>query len=252
MADVDAAMERLERAIGHTFADPTLLERALSHRSWCAEHPGHDSNERLEFLGDSVLGLVVTEHLFGRFPGLSEGELAKVRASVVSEPALAVFADAISLGEHLRLGKGEDADGGRAKSSILADALEALLGALWLDGAGRTVEVLILHHLAEAVEAASAAPGDADHKTRLQELAAREHLPAPRYELTASGPDHERVFEATVWFGDRRAGNGSGPSKKRAEQQAAARAHEFVATSQPPAAPDSARGPDRASEDAHA
>jgi ribonuclease-3 len=193
----------------------------MAHRSWCAETPGEGSNERLEFLGDAVLGLVVTDHIFRTYPELPEGELAKVRASVVNAEALAEVASELGLGPALLLGKGEDASGGREKPSILADAMEAVIGAVYLDGGWDAAAELIMGLLADRVEEGAAGPGGQDFKTRLQELAARQFEQLPRYEVTDEGPDHAKRFFATVLVGGVRRGRGEGRSKKQAEQQAA-------------------------------
>ncbi len=214
-----AAAEALQDALGHEFDDPSLLELACTHRSWCAEHGG-DSNERLEFLGDSVLGLVVTELLFSGAPLLTEGDLAKARAEVVNMSSLADCARTIGLGDAMRLGRGEELSGGRDKESILADAMEAIFGAVHLDSSiaesTRVISGLLGSRCAEAL----ARPGGNDHKTRLQERAAAIGQGPPRYVVTTSGPDHGRRFAATVTVGDA-VGQGSGSSKKQAEQQAA-------------------------------
>jgi len=206
------------------FADPSFLERAMAHRSWCAETPGAESNERLEFLGDAVLGLVVTDHLYRTYPSLPEGELAKVRASVVNSEALAEIAAALRLGDALSLGKGEDASGGREKPSILADAMEAVIGATYLDGGWAAAAELVMRLLGDRIEEAAAGPGGQDHKTRLQELAARKFDQLPRYEVVDDGPDHAKRFFATVALGGVVHGRGEGRSKKQAEQGAARQA----------------------------
>ena len=211
----------LEDRLGHRFADPERLSLALSHRSWCAEHPGERSNERLEFLGDAVLGLVVTDHLFARFPDLPEGEMAKARAAVVNAPTLARIGADLDLGPQLRLGKGEDASGGRTKSSILADAVEAVIGAVYLDGGIDPARELVLGLLRERIDVAASRPGAADYKTRLQEIAAHEGLGPPSYAVRESGPDHDKTFHASVTIGDEVLGRGEGSSKKEAEQRAA-------------------------------
>jgi ribonuclease-3 len=197
------------------------LAQAMAHRSWCAENPGVASNERLEFLGDAVLGLVITDHLFGAYPDMPEGELAKVRASVVNSEALAELATSVSLGASLWLGKGEDASGGREKPSILADAMEAVIGAVYLALGWAGASELIMRIMGERIEDAAAGPGGQDFKTRLQELAAREFDQLPRYEVTDTGPDHAKSFSATVNVGGVRRGQGVGRSKKQAEQAAA-------------------------------
>ena len=202
------------------------MVHALTHRSWCAEHPGDESNERLEFLGDAVLGVVVTDHLFSAFPDLPEGQLAKARAAVVSSTTLAEVGRELGVGLDLRLGKGEDASGGREKPSILADAVEAVLGAMYLDGGVEPVRRLVLEQLSERIDQAAERPGDKDYKTRLQEVAAHDGLTPPVYALTESGPDHHKRFHATVAVGGERLGAGTGTSKKEAEQKAARAAYE--------------------------
>ncbi len=218
------AAPRTEALIGHLeyhFDDEELLVRALTHRSWCAEWPGHESNERLEFLGDAVLGLVVTDHVYRTYPTLPEGELAKVRATVVSAAALAELALELGVGEGLLLGKGEDASGGREKPSILADATEAVIGAVYLDGGWDAAAGLVLRLVAGRIADAASGPGGQDYKTRLQELSARRFETVPRYEVADHGPDHAKHFSATVWVGDTAWGTGQGRSKKQAEQAAA-------------------------------
>ena len=222
----DPAMDALAARLGWAVVDSRLLTEALSHRSWCAENGGAASNERLEFLGDSVLGLVVTNHLFRRYPDLPEGELAKVRASVVNSAALAEVAEELAIGEALRLGKGEDQSGGRQKPSILADAMEALLGAVYLDRGWDTSERLILWLVGDRIAEAAGGPGGQDYKTRLQELCARCFDQLPLYRVVDEGPDHAKEFEAVVWIGGVERGRGHGRSKKQAEQAAAREAWE--------------------------
>lgn len=195
--------------------------QALAHRSWCAENAGEASNERLEFLGDAVLGLVVTDYIYRRFPSLPEGQLAKVRASVVSSEVLAELAGEIDLGECLALGRGEDASGGREKPSILADALEALIGAVYLDGGWSAAAEVVLRLLRDRIADSAQGPGGQDYKTRFQELAARSGHGLPIYEVRAEGPDHAKRFFATVTIGSDAVGHGQGRSKKQAEQAAA-------------------------------
>jgi ribonuclease III len=165
---------RLAERLGHELATPSLLQQALSHRSWCAEQGGLPSNERLEFLGDAVLGLVVAEHCFRRFPDMPEGELAKVRAAVVNARVLAEVAEQLGIGAAILLGKGEEASGGRTKPSILADALEAVIGALYLDAGWTAAERLVLGHLESRIERAAAEPDDFDQKGLLQEVTVRQ------------------------------------------------------------------------------
>ena len=222
------ALSELAARLEHAFGDPDMLSRALAHRSWCAETPGNPSNERLEFLGDAVLGLVVTDHVFRSYPDLPEGELAKVRASVVSAAALADVAAELELGEALLLGKGEDASGGREKPSILADALEAVIGAVYLDAGWDGAAAVVLRLLGDRIAAAAAGPGGQDYKTRLQELSARSFEDVPSYLVVDEGPDHAKRFFATVVVGGRPRGKGEGRSKKQAEQAAARCAWEVL------------------------
>jgi ribonuclease-3 len=219
----------LERALDVVFADPTLLLRSLAHRSWCAENGEVASNERLEFLGDSVLGLVVTHHVFQHFPDLPEGQLSEVRAGVVNARTLAEVASELSLGDYLLLGKGEDAAGGRTKQSILADALEAVIAAIYLDAGFEVAERFVLRVLATRIDEAASGPGGRDYKTRLQELAASRGLGRPRYQVSDVGPDHAKTFFATVLLDGEPRGDGEGHSKKEAEQAAAWMAHERLA-----------------------
>lgn len=205
--------------------DPELLVLALTHRSFAHEAGGIPTNERLEFLGDTVLGLVVTEALYRRHPDLSEGELAKMRAATVSQRSLAAIARGLDLGDYLLLGKGELATGGRDKDSILSDTLEALLGATYLahglEVARTVVERLVNPTLAIAADLGAGL----DWKTSLQELAARLELGVPEYRVTGQGPDHARTFTAEIVLTGEVRGAGAGPAKKIAEQEAAAAAY---------------------------
>ena len=216
--EVDA---RLELAIGWTFVDRQLLDHALTHRSFCSEQGVEQSNERLEFLGDSVLGFVVTTFVYEQFPSLPEGELAKLRASVVSAETLAEIANELDLGAALRLGKGEDASGGRAKPSILADAMEAVIAAVYLDGGLEPASRLVLAVLEGRIREQAIGPGGQDYKTRLQELAAQRVDQLPRYQVRHEGPDHSKQFFASVLLRGEVYGTGEGRSKKSAEQAAA-------------------------------
>ena len=179
------------------------------------------SNERLEFLGDAVLGLVVADHTFRNHPELAEGILAKVRAAVVNTRVLAEIGGELDVGPSLRLGRGEDLSGGREKESILADTIEAILGAVYLDGGFAEVQRIILDLLDGRIEAAIADPGEADHKSRLQEATVKLGRGVPRYEVTGRGPDHARRYRATVYVADQHLGSGEGRSNKDAEQEAA-------------------------------
>ncbi|MBX6381920.1 MAG: ribonuclease III [Microbispora sp.] len=198
-----------------------ILERALTHRSYAYENGGLPTNERLEFLGDSVLGLVVTDTLFRNHPDLPEGQLAKLRAAVVNMRALADVARTLDLGKYLRLGRGEEGTGGRDKSSILADTLEALIGTVYVDK-GLDEAFRVVHLLFDPLITRSASLGAGlDWKTSLQELTAAEMLGVPEYHVDESGPDHAKSFSATVRVGGKEYGKGTGRSKKEAEQQAA-------------------------------
>ena len=211
----------LAERLGYAFRDAALLRLAVSHRSWCAESPGQPSNERLEFLGDAVLGLVVAEHCYRTFPELPEGGLAKVRAAVVNTAVLADVGKELGVGEVLLLGRGEQVSGGRAKASILADAVEAVIGALYLDGGWSVASDVVLGLLDLRIAEAAAGPGAGDYKTRLQELILRTTGGLPRYEVVGEGPDHARSYTAEVLVGDDSLGRGNGRSKKDAEQSAA-------------------------------
>ena len=214
---------RLAAAID-VVVDPALAERALTHRSFAYENGGLPTNERLEFLGDSVLGLVVTDTLFRTHPELPEGQLAKLRAAVVNMRALADVSRDLSLGDLVRLGRGEETTGGRDKSSILADTLEAVLGAVYIDQ-GLEVAAALVHRLFDPLidEAATLGAG-LDWKTSLQELTATAQLGVPEYVVSETGPDHEKVFTAVVQVGGQAQGEGRGRSTKEAEQEAAATA----------------------------
>jgi ribonuclease-3 len=210
----------LEATLG-TAVDPALLERALTHRSYAYEHGGLPHNERLEFLGDAVLGLVVADALYTTHPELPEGQLAKLRASVVNARALADVARSLELGRWLRLGKGEEVTGGRDKVSILADTVEAVLGAVYLDRGVGGATVLVRRLFDPLMEAASRRGAALDWKTALQELTAGRGLGVPEYVIAESGPDHSKSFTADAVVGAEVAGRGAGRSKKEAEQQAA-------------------------------
>ena len=204
--------------------DPELLRRALTHRSYAYEHGGLPTNERLEFLGDSVLGLVVTDALFRRYPDLPEGRLARLRAAVVNMRALADVARTLGLGQHVLLGRGEESTGGRDKASILADTLEAVLGAAYISHGIDEARALVHRLMDPLLESSAALGAGLDWKTSLQELTATVGLGVPEYAIDEEGPDHAKVFHAAVVVSGATYGNGSGHSKKEAEQQAAATA----------------------------
>lgn len=216
--------EQLFDRLGLVF-DAQLLELALTHRSFAYESGGLPTNERLEFLGDSVLGVVVTDALYHRYPDLPEGNLAKLRSAVVSARALAVQARRLGLGEFIRLGRGEETTGGRDKSSILADTFEAVLGAVYLDLGIEVSRELILRLLDEQLAEAAELGAGLDWKTSLQELTAEFGIGVPTYAIEESGPDHAKRFEAQVVLSNKHYGHGTGSNKKEAEQQAAASAY---------------------------
>lgn len=235
MAAIDVAA--LAARIGYRFRDERLGELALRHRSWVAEQPagpggGPESNERLELLGDAVLELVVSEHAYTAYPDMSVGQLAKLRASVVSTGALAEAARGLGLGEMLLLGRGEEDAGGRRKRSILADAAEAMIGAVYLDGGWEPARRFVLSLLAERIERGARDPGRDDHKTVLQERAARAMGAAPSYRAGHSGPPHALRWRAVVLVAGREYGAGEGTTKKQAEQAAACAA--LAAFPEPP------------------
>jgi ribonuclease-3 len=225
-AGAAGAAELAER-LGHTFRDISLLQHALAHRSWCGEQEGGaPSNERLEFLGDAVLGLVVARYSYEEYPHFPEGQLAKVRSAVVNARVLAQVAERLGVGDVLLLGRGEESSGGRSKASILADAFEAILGAIYLDAGWDAAELLVLRELRDAITHAGQEPDDFDHKSRLQEKAVRNGEGTPRYVIVGSGPDHDRAYVAEVFVAGERIGVGQGRSKKDAEQEAARNAWE--------------------------
>lgn len=213
--------EALGALLAYRFTDPTLLDLALRHRSWCSENGAVASNERLEFLGDSVLGLVVTDHLYRTAPEMNEGVLARHRSELVSAAALAEVARSVHLGSALSLGKGEESTGGRDKTSILADGMEAVIGAVYLDGGIGAATTLVLHLLDERIDEVLHGGLASDHKSRLQEFAARRFGHLPRYVLTEDGPEHEKRFSARVELAGSTWGEGEGRTKKEAEQAAA-------------------------------
>lgn len=215
-------MKSIEAKLGYTFRSAALLENALTHSSYANEYREAEiaSNERLEFLGDSILGLVVADHLYRTRPELPEGDLTRIRAALVCEGSLVEVAKKLDLGKYLKLGKGELAGGGRDRPSIQADAVEAILAAVYLDGGigqvRKLIHGLILEQEAEATAAAR------DFKTALQELVQRENGQAVSYQLVGeSGPEHEKVFTTEVLLNGETIGTGQGKSKKEAEQAAA-------------------------------
>jgi ribonuclease III len=217
----------LEATLGYAFRDRSLLEQALRHASWCNEHPGErlDDNERLEFLGDAVLDLVVGHKLMTRYPQLREGELSVTRAQVVSEAGLSEVAGQLGIGTWLMLGKGEEKSGGRSKPSILADAFEAILAAVYLDGGFDAAGGIVERLLAERIETVEF-KGFYDFKTRLQETAQARLKATPTYRVVQEiGPDHDKRFVVAVTIGNDEWARAVGKSKKEAEQMAAADAN---------------------------
>ena len=219
-ASVAALMQTLEQEV-----DPDLLRQALTHRSYAYENGGLPTNERLEFLGDSVLGIVITERLYRDFPDEPEGQLAKLRAAVVNAQALAEVARALGLGQYLLLGKGEESTGGDDKSSILTDAMEAVIGAMYMSTDMETTRAFLERVFGPLIAASAQLGAGLDWKTSLQERAAQIEQGVPEYRVTDSGPDHAKEFSAEVLVGGQVLGRGHGRSKKVAEQEAAAQAY---------------------------
>ena len=229
MSDLEnSSLSECASRIGYVFQNPALLRQALIHRSWQAENSDPLTNERFEFLGDAVLGWVIADVAFHRLADMPEGKLTDLRRSVVNMHALADIARQLGIGEFLLLGKGEDAAGGRDKSSILADALEALIGAVYLDGGAPAAYEMVKRLLADSVEEAIPHLEMFDAKTRLQELCARLAIGIPTYDVEGEGPDHERVFTAVLYVDGRAYGSGIGRTKKAAEQIAAVGAYDAL------------------------
>ncbi|GAA1115515.1 ribonuclease III [Kitasatospora arboriphila] len=227
----------LEGRLGYEL-ERALLVRALTHRSYAYENGGLPTNERLEFLGDSVLGLVVTDTLYRLHPEVAEGTLAKLRAAVVNSRALAEVGRGLELGTFIRLGKGEEGTGGRDKSSILADTVEAVIGAVYLDR-GLDAATEFVHRLFDPlIEESSQLGAGLDWKTSLQELTAAVGIGVPEYVVSESGPDHEKTFDAAARVAGQDFGHGSGRSKKEAEQKAAESAWRAIKAKYAESAPD--------------
>ncbi|MBI4727916.1 MAG: ribonuclease III [Acidobacteria bacterium] len=211
----------MERRLGTRLRDRTLLRLALTHRSYAYEQGGLPTNERLEFLGDAILGLVITDALYGEYPDLAEGDLAKMRSALVNMTVLADVAREIGLGEDVLLGRGEAMTGGRDKPSILGDTIEAVFGAIYLDRGIEVIRRVLLGLFLERIRGQVEGGTVQDHKTSLQELAASRFGTLPEYRLTESGPDHAKRFRAVVSLEGTTYGSGEGRSKKEAEQAAA-------------------------------
>ena len=228
-----ADLATLQQILGVSFNDPSLLEQALVHSSYINENPGFalTSNERLEFLGDAVLGFVVTEKLYQDFPHMTEGEMTRLRATLVRRDTLSRIARAIRLGDYLYLGKGEEASGGRRKPANLASALEAVIAAIYLDHGSATTKDLILRLFDIELQKVVSHGAEADYKSQLQELIQARQKQAPAYYVVeAMGPDHDKRFTVEVRIGDTVLGRGSGKSKKLAETEAACSALEQLST----------------------
>jgi ribonuclease III len=220
----------LEKRLGHRFSAPELLDMALMHRSYANERELGENYERLEFLGDAVLGLVTAEYLYQSRPALPEGELSKLKSQLVSTATLARFAEQLELGAELKLGVGEERSGGRGKASLLADSIEAVFGAVYLDGGVKAARGVI-HPMLEAALASPVRLAEADAKTRLQELAQAQGWALPEYRLAAeAGPDHAKLFTVECWLRGEPVGSGEERSKKLAEQKAAAAALAHLAS----------------------
>lgn len=228
----------LEERLGYRFADPSLLVHALRHRSWCSENPGHESNERLEFLGDAVLGWVVADVVYRRHAASREGRLTDLRKSVVNALALADVARGLGVGPCLLLGRGEAAADGGAKSSILSDALEAIIGAVYLDGGTQAAHDLVVRLLGDLLERDGDVSAYTDFKTMLQEASARLFEMSPVYVLSEEGPDHAKHFSASVIVNGTELGRGEGTTKKQAEQLAAREAMSALGSASAPAVGD--------------
>lgn len=225
-------VETLLEALGTTI-DPELLVLALTHRSFAHEAGGIPTNERLEFLGDSILGLIVTEHLYRVHADVPEGDLARMRAAIVSQKALSTVAERLGLGEYILLGRGELATGGRKKPSILSDTVEALIGAAYLCHGLEPTRAVVTRLVAPLVESAADLGAGLDWKTSLQEAAAAQGKGAPVYDVTGEGPDHARFFTAVVLLDGEAYGTGTGSSKKVAEQEAAQNSYALLVPGAP-------------------
>lgn len=224
VADNNKNLHDLESVIGYTFKEKMNLLLALTHSSYANEkrYDGLNSNERLEFLGDSVLNIITSEYIYRNFPSLPEGEMTKTRASIVCEGSLVKCAAKIMLGNHIMLGRGEENTGGRTRTSILSDAFEALIGAIYLDGGLREAEAFIHRSMSELFNDSGSSEIFVDYKTQLQEIIQKSGEQKVSYRIIdEKGPDHNKQFVAQISVGDQVLGNGEGKSKKEAEQNAA-------------------------------
>ncbi len=217
-------LKKLELKLGYRFHNVNLLNESLTHSSYANENKrkNYKYNERLEFLGDAVLSIVISDYLYNNLSTFQEGELTKIRASIVCEPSLAACSKRIDIGNFILLGKGEDVTGGRERVSILADAFEAIIGAIYLDGGIEKAKIFILENLKDTIDDAIHGKIHQDYKTHLQELIQSEHTEKIHYEVFGEeGPDHDKIFHVHVKIGEKIVGVGSGKSKKEAEQNAA-------------------------------
>jgi ribonuclease-3 len=224
------SLRTLEGSIGHAFSDPGLLQRALTHSSYANENraSGCECNERLEFLGDSILGLCTADHLYRTFPQMPEGQMTRLRAELVCESSLYQTASALQLGKYLLLGKGEESNGGRDRESILSDAVEALIAAIYLDAGMEAAAGFVFEHILSK-RTIRPETVSADYKTALQEIVQREGGQTLSYRLIGEeGPDHAKIFRMQACLNDRPIGTGEGRSKKEAEQIAAKNALEVL------------------------
>lgn len=230
---VDAVRKRelsdFQQISSLTFKDLNLLNLAFCHRSYTNEYPKPiDNNEKLEFLGDSVLGLITADYLYHLYPDSTEGELAKIKSYVVSESCLVTIAKKIRIDNYILIGKGEEYSGGRNKPALLADCTEAIIGAYFLDSGFKLVSDFVLSHLKEEIGRVSRKKHYRDYKTLLQELIQKEYRTCPHYKVASvEGPDHNRIYHMEVIVEDKTFGPGEGSNKKKAEQEAARMAYEF-------------------------
>ncbi len=222
--DSKSNFSKLEKSLGYTFSDRSLLRRALTHKSHANEHrlPPVEQNERYEFLGDAVMELVVSDRLMQTFPEATEGDLSKLRAAVVNEKSLSLLAQGISIGDYLFLGKGEEQCQGRKKDSLISDAYEAVLGAIYLDGGYSEAHRVVSAQFADLLKQATSENILKDYKTKLQEVVQEKFRQIPRYQMIEErGPDHDKVFVIDLYIKNELHGRGEGKSKKQAEQAAA-------------------------------
>jgi ribonuclease-3 len=223
----------IQQRIAYTFSNPELLERALTHKSYANENRVPYHNERMEFLGDAVLSLVVSEYLMKTCPDSTEGDLSRLRAAVVSEPALAAIAREIGLGSYILLGRGEEQTGGREKDSLLSNCLEALIASIYLDAGKDAAEAFVIRFFEDVIKKTCTSRATLDYKTEFQELCQERLKQLPEYRIVSeTGPDHQKQFEVEVWIKGQLSGRGIGRSKKEAEQRAAKEALEKLTSTQ--------------------